>query len=300
MGAGPGTASGCAAGDGRNDRNSGSVSHLRIKPLHEPHVLLADVDVDEPAQLAALVEDPAAEAGVRGVQPGDDLAQGPRRGGHLGRARGVGAQDGRDANLHGHETASWNDSSVGRIGAGTSTTAVIGSSVFSPSPELMITVSAPGSSWPAASSWRSTPRVTPPAVSPKIPSVEASSRIESTISSSLTSAIAPPVRRTTSSTYGPSAGLPMASDLAIVSGRTGRTTSYPAANAADTGAQPAAWAPNTRHGASGTRPSEVSSPKPLSTLTSCAPEAIGTTTCSGTRQPSCSAISKARVFDPSA
>src|SRR5208282_3670136 len=71
-------------------------------------------------------------------------------------------------------------------------------------------------------------------------SAEASNRMESTISSSLTSAIAPPVRRTTSSTYGPSAGLPMASDLAMVAGRTGRTTSYPAANAAETGAQPPA------------------------------------------------------------
>ena len=66
------------------------------------------------------------------------------------------------------------------------------------------------------------------------------------------------------------------------------------------GEHPAAWAPNTRHGASGTRPSEVSSPKPLSTLTSCAPDAIGTTTCSGSRQPSCSATSYPSVFEPSA
>jgi len=92
----------------------------------------------------------------------------------------------------------------------------------------------------------------------------------------------------------------MASDLAMVSGRTGRTTSCPAANAADTGEQPVAWAPNTRHGVCGTRPSEVSSEKPLSTLTSWAPDAIGTTTCSGSRQPSCSAISKPSVLDPSA
>ena len=47
-------------------------------------------------------------------------------------------------------------------------------------------------------------------------------------------------------------------------------------------------------------PLEVSSVKPLSTLTSCAPDAIGTTTCSGSRQPSCSAISKPSVLDPSA
>ena len=51
-------------------------------------------------------------------------------------------------------------------------------------------------------------------------------------------------------------------------------------------------------GVCGTRPSEVISEKPLSTLTSWAPDAIGTTTCSGSRQPSCSAISKPSVLDP--
>ena len=132
----------------------------------------------------------------------------------------------------------------------------------------MITVSAAGSSCPEASSLRSTPTVTPPAVSAKMPSVAASSLIESTISSSLTSATTPPVRRTVSSTYGPSAGLPMASDLAMVAGRTGRTTSWPAANAAETGEQPVAWAPNTFQPVSSTSPSPVSSRK-RSTRSTC-------------------------------
>ncbi len=43
----------------------------------------------------------------------------------------------------------------------------------------------------------------------------ASSRMPSRISSSSTAAIAPPVERTASSAYGPSAGLPMFSDLAM-------------------------------------------------------------------------------------
>ena len=124
--------------------------------------------------------------------------------------------------------------------------AATASGVFSPSPELMMTVPASGSIWPSFSSLRSTASVTPPAVSAKMPSVAASSRIASTSSSSLTSATAPPVRRTTSSTYGPSAGLPIASDLAIVAGRTGWTTSWPARNAAATGEQPVACAPYTR------------------------------------------------------
>jgi hypothetical protein len=72
-----------------------------------------------------------------------------------------------------------------------------------------------------------TPTVTPPAVSAKMPSARASrSMLAATVSSS-TSATAPPVRRTTSSTYGPSAGLPMARDLAMVSGLTGATKSSP-------------------------------------------------------------------------
>ena len=41
----------------------------------------------------------------------------------------------------------------------------------------------------------------------------------------------------------PSAGLPMASDLAMVSGLTGRIASVPALYAAATGEQPVAWAP---------------------------------------------------------
>ena len=60
----------------------------------------------------------------------------------------------------------------------------------------------------------------------------------------------------------------MASDLAMVSGRTGRTTSWPAANAADTGEQPVAWAPYTRQPVSSTSPSAANSRNPLSTLVS--------------------------------
>src|SRR6201996_2795857 len=160
---------------------------------------------------------------------------------------------------------------------GTETAEATADNVLRPSPELMITVSASGSSWPAARSLRSTPTVTPPAVSPKTPWDRASSCIESTTSASETSATTPPVLRTTSSTYGPSAGLPIASDLAIVSGLTGRTTSQPLANASDTGEHPVAWAPNTFHGFSSMRPSETSSENPLSILTSWAPDATGTT-----------------------
>ena len=55
--------------------------------------------------------------------------------------------------------------------------------------------------------------------------------------------------------------------------------------------QPAAWAPNTLYGVPSTRPSRRAPPNALSTLVSSEPDAIGTTTCSGSRQPSCSATS---------
>ena len=56
----------------------------------------------------------------------------------------------------------------------------------------------------------------------------------------VTLSIPPPVAWASSTAYGPSAGLPIASDLAIVSGLTGRQTSVPAANAWATGEQPSA------------------------------------------------------------
>src|SRR5919107_383966 len=112
--------------------------------------------------------------------------------------------------------------------------------------------------------------------------------------------MAPPVRRTASSAYGPSAGLPIASERAIVDGFTGLTVSQPFSYAVAIGEQPVAWAPYTFHGEPSTSPSLVSSPKALSTLVSSEPDAIGMTTCSGSRQPSCSATSYPRVLLPSA
>jgi hypothetical protein len=143
--------------------------------------------------------------------------------------------------------------------------------------------------------------VTPPAVSVKIPSVRARSFMPSMISASVTADIPPPLCRTTSRAKYPSAGFPMASDLAMVSGFTGLIVSDPDRNAAAMGEHPRAWAPDTRTcGSSSMRPTLASSSKPLLILVSCEPLAMGTTTWSGKRQPSCSAVSKARVFDPSA
>ena len=79
------------------------------------------------------------------------------------------------------------------------------------------------------------------------------------ISSSLTLSITPPVARASSTAYGPSAGLPIASDLAIVSGLTGRQTSVPAANAVATGEQPSACAPHITGTSPFSRPASMKS-----------------------------------------
>ena len=93
----------------------------------------------------------------------------------------------------------------------------------------------------------------------------------------------------------------MANDLAMVFGFTGRMASVPSAKAVATGEQPSAWAPETRTaGSSSSRPTFHSSSNPLATLVSWLPDPIGTTTWSGACHPSCSATSKARVFEPSA
>ena len=93
----------------------------------------------------------------------------------------------------------------------------------------------------------------------------------------------------------------MASDLAMVAGLTGRMASVPSAKAVATGEQPAAWAPEIRtEGGSSSRPTWPSSENPLATLVNWLPEAMGATTWSGAVHPSCSATSKANVFEPSA
>jgi hypothetical protein len=53
---------------------------------------------------------------------------------------------------------------------------------------------------------------------------------------------------------GPSLGLPMASERAMVLGRWGTTSSVPCFTATEMGEQPVAWAPKKRTGLSSTRP----------------------------------------------
>src|SRR5438876_8096503 len=103
------------------------------------------------------------------------------------------------------------------------------------------------------------PAATPPAVSVKMPSVSASSLIESTISGSQTSSAQPPDSRTSFMANGPSAGLPIASERAMVLGFCGSKRARPRFTPSEMGEQPVACAPKNFTGLSSTHPSVTSS-----------------------------------------
>ena len=92
----------------------------------------------------------------------------------------------------------------------------------------------------------------------------------------------------------------MASDFAMVFGRTGRTFVVPASNAVTMGEQPRAWAPDIFVCTLSMSQRRAISCRPFQIFTYSEPDAIGATTCSGARQPSCSATSYASVLLPSA
>ena len=100
----------------------------------------------------------------------------------------------------------------------------------------------------------------------------------SRISCSVHHSMCPPVSRATCIANMPSAGEPIASERAIVSGFIGATVSAPSWNACATGRQPSGWAPETRYGLPSTAPIAVSSWNARCTFVRSAPLAIGTTT----------------------
>src|SRR5215218_1926963 len=294
-----------AAGDRRQDLDLVAVGHRRLEAVAEADVLAVHVDVDEPAQGAVAVGQPVAQLAVALEQRVEHLADRPALELELTLAAGRRPQLRGDLDLDRHHarapapsTFAVNSSNDGAI-SWTSNVPRTASSVLSPSPVMTSTTRSPGSMSPRAASLARTAVVVPPAVSVKMPVVSASRRMPARISSSETASIEPPVRRARSSAYGPSAGLPIASDLAIVLGRTGVQKSCPAANAPATGEQPSACAPFIVGTAPSMSPSSSHSAKPLAIFVYSEPEAIGATSRSGVTQPSCSAISYASVLEPS-
>ena len=152
----------------------------------------------------------------------------------------------------------------------------------------------------AATASRSAPSVTPAAVSPKTPAVSASSAMFSPTSSSgigVDGAAGRLRGRDGEVAVGGAADRERPRDRV---GTHRRRPARPRAKAVATGAQPSAWPPMSRGGSPSTSPSSSSSAKPWWSFVYSEPEAIGATTTSGSSQPSCSAISYASVFEPSA
>jgi hypothetical protein len=88
--------------------------------------------------------------------------------------------------------------------------------------------------------------------------------------------------------------------LAIVFGFCGTKFSVPFSNAVAIGEQPAACAPDMRVCGVSMRPALWNSCRDFQIFVYIEPDAIGATMWSGVRQPSCSAISKPIVREPSA
>src|ERR1700691_6644289 len=97
----------------------------------------------------------------------------------------------------------------------------------------------------------------------------------------------PPLLVMAFNAYGPSAGLPIASERAIVFGRCGAISLLYCLIAVEMGEHPEACAPKNFTGFGSTSPSRISSSNAFLILVINDPPAIGTTTLSGKHQPSC-------------
>src|SRR3954453_10850968 len=102
-------AMGSAARDRREDRHRVAVLDLGVQGAGEADVLVVDVDVDEAVQLALVGHEAVLQAGVLAVEVVDERAQGVAAALDGLLAAGVGAQDGRDPDLDGHDVrfSSW-------------------------------------------------------------------------------------------------------------------------------------------------------------------------------------------------
>src|SRR4051794_10632588 len=89
-------------GDGREDSHRVAVLDGRVEGAGESHVLVVDVDVDEPVQRALVRDQPALQTGIAAVQVVDESGERVALALDGLLAAGVGAQDGRDLDLDGH------------------------------------------------------------------------------------------------------------------------------------------------------------------------------------------------------
>src|SRR5438093_7622251 len=294
---------GSAPRDRRDDGHLVAVLDGGREAAAEAHVFVVQIEVDEGIGLSLLVAEPGREGRVARGHIGHRLAQGPARRLDGPGAAGVGGEDRwqvqRDGHVRSSSTRVVTSRSRGAMTGASGTAPCTASSVFKPCPVIQSTTSSRGSSRPARASASAPAAVTPPAVSANTPVSSARKRIPPTSSGSLTAAAHPPVSRIARAANTPSVGLPIARERQMVWGTSGSSTSPPRSTRRTIGAHPAACAPYSRGSLPRTSPASRNSPNPLHSFERSEPPAMGGTTAVGSRQPSCSAISYATVFDPS-
>src|SRR5674536_251952 len=89
------------AGHRRQDRHGVPVGHRGLQATEKAHVLVVEVDVDEPPQLAVLHQ-PVAQPGVPAVHVSDQAGEGLTRALHGLLPIRVAAQERRDPDLDGY------------------------------------------------------------------------------------------------------------------------------------------------------------------------------------------------------
>src|SRR5712664_2013072 len=311
-----------SAGNGRDEENAITFLEAAGFAPEEANVFFVEIDVEELANLTLIVAHVARKIG----EPRGEFIQSLGDGGgatvYFWRAASKATERCRDFNDYGHFQFSLDEISLyalapaavvpscasryasnasrrGAIASVAGNSAAMASVVFRPLPVMQTTVVSSGLMRFWAMSFCVTPAVTPPAVSVKMPSVSARSLMAATISGSEMSSAQPPDSRICLMAKGPSAGLPMASERAMVLGFCGSKRARLRLTPSEMGEQPVACAPKNFTGLASTQPSVTSSRNALAILVMSEPPAMGTTTLSGSRQPSCSAISKPCVFEPS-
>src|SRR6266478_5152198 len=302
-----------AAGHGRNQEDTIAFFQGAGFAAEETDVFLVEVDVEELADLALIIAHVAAEIGKAGSKLVEGVGDGGRATVDFRRAVGEAAEGRGNFDGYGHPISpsailsyafalavavpscaskyASNASRRGAIASVAGNSAAMASVVFRPLPVMQTTVVSCGLMRFCAMSFCVTPAVTPPAVSVKVPSVSASSLMAAMISGSETSSAQPPDSRICLMAKGPSAGLPMARERAIVLGFCGSKRARLRFTPSEIGEQPVACAPKNFTGFASTQPSITNSRNAFAIFVMSEPPAIGTTTLSGSAQPSCSAIS---------
>src|SRR2546426_5205919 len=277
-----------AAAHRREDLDGALVAQIGVGP-EEAHILAVDEHVDEPAE-RAVAEHALRQLGIPVRDRARERANVGRIEWQRGVAAGGGAERRGETNGDAHRAkescprraasaSAYVARNSSRSGAMTGPSAGVATAPLYAFPVMYRTTISSSPKTPRSASARAVATTTPPAGSANTPSVRASSAQPSITSVSLTDAADPPLARITATEPSPSAGVPIASERATVTGsRTGRTSRYPSSTASETGPHPAGCAAWMRQGPSGTSAVARSCATAVAVRVRSAPEPTGTTT----------------------